>query len=129
MSSHVPTPDMQADLDDVLQVEDVDSHVIPVKVNEAVETRELPTKRIATRTVSVIQAAGTKLLSADPRRKFATIIGKSQDIKLGANQAQAKLNGAWVPAVVPFVITSVSEVWAIGDGADTDVSVIEEYWA
>lgn len=129
MTTHVSTQAMQPDLDDVLQVEDVDSHVIPVKVSEAVETRELPSKRLAVRTVPVITTAGVKLLSADPRRKTATIIARTQDIQIGANQAQSQLNGAWIPGVVPFVITSVGEVWAIGVGGNTDVSVIEEYFA
>lgn len=77
----------------------------------------------------VITTAGVKLLSADPRRKTATIIARTQDIQIGANQAQSQLNGAWIPGVVPFVITSVGEVWAIGVGGNTDVSVIEEYFA
>jgi hypothetical protein len=81
------------------------------------------------RTVPVTTTAGAKLLSADPRRKFATIIGRTQDIRIGVTQSQALLNGAWIPGVVPFVVTAVSELWAVGDGADTDVSVIEEYFA
>jgi hypothetical protein len=129
MTTHVPTPEMQPDLDDVLQVEDVDTHVIPVKVGEPVETRELPSKRFSARTVPVGTAAGSKLLANDPRRKFATIIAKTQDIRIGSTQAEAQLSGAWVPGIVPFLITSVAEIWAIGDGASTDVSVIEEYWA
>lgn len=127
--THVPTPDMEPDLKEVQQVEDDSSHVIPVKICEPAEVRELPSKRIATRTVTVGSTAGAKLLSADPRRKFATIIPRTQDILIGASQSQAQLNGAWLPSVVPFVISSVSELWAMGDGASTDVSVIEEYWA
>lgn len=126
---HTPTPDMQPDLNDVLQVEDVDLQLVPTKVCEPVETRELPSKRFSARTVPVSTLAGSRLLSADPRRKFATIIAKSQDIRIGATQAESMLSGAWVPGVVPFVITAVGEVWAVGDGADTDVSVIEEYFA
>ena len=126
---HVPTPDMEPDLEEVQQVQDYDTHVIPVKVCEPTEVRELPSKRFAARTVPVSGTAGTRLLSHDPRRKFATIIGRTQDLVIGATQAQAQLNGSWIPGVVPFVITSVAEVWAKGDGDATDVSVIEEYWA
>jgi hypothetical protein len=126
---HIPTPDMEPDLNVVQQVETDDYHTIPVKVCEPVEARELPTKRIAPRTVTVDTVAGGKLLSADPRRKFATIIARTQDITIGATQAQAQLNGAWVPGVVPFVVSTVGELWATGDGGTTDVSVIEEYWA
>jgi hypothetical protein len=127
--AHVPTPDMAPDLDEVQQVEDPSRHLVPVEICGPVEARELPSKRFAARTVNVGTSAGVRLLSADPRRKFATIIARTQDILIGANQAQAQLNGAWVPGVVPFVITSVTEVWAVGSGAATDVSVIEEYFA
>jgi hypothetical protein len=127
-TAHVSTADMQPDLDSVLQVED-EPHVVPTKVCEPVDTRELPAKRMSPRTVSVTTTAGAKLLSADPRRKSATIVARSQDIRIGVTQSQALLNGAWFPGVVPFVSTAVTELWAVGDGADTDVSVIEEYFA
>lgn len=127
--TNVPTPDMQADLDEVLQVQPEDAHIIPVKLTEPAEVRELPSKRISPRTVVVGSTVASKLLSSDPRRKFATIIGRTQDIRIGATQAQAQLGGAWVPGLLPFVISSNAELWAIGDGASTDVSVIEEYWA
>lgn len=127
---HTSTQDMAPDLDVVQQVEDYDKlHIIPVKVCEPTEVRELPSKRIAPRTVSVTGTAGAKLLSADPRRKFATIIARSADITIGASQSAAQLTGAWVPSVVPFTVSSVSELWAMSTGATTDVSVIEEYWA
>jgi hypothetical protein len=120
---------MEPDLKEVQQVEADETYVIPVKVCEPTEVRELPSKRIATRTVVVGATAGVKLLSADPRRKSATIIGRTQDLLIGATQSQAQLTGAWIPGVVPFAITSMSELWAVGDGAETNVSVIEEYWA
>jgi hypothetical protein len=126
---YVPTPGMQPDLDEVLQVENVETHLVPVKISEPVEVRELPSKRMSMRTVSVGTTAGVKVLSADPRRKTATLIPRTSDILVGASQAQAQLNGAWLPGVVPFVVSSVAEVWAVGNGATTDVSVIEEYWA
>jgi hypothetical protein len=120
---------MAPDLDSVQQVEDYDAHIVPVKICEPTDVRELPSKRLAPRTVTVDTVAGAKLLSADPRRKFATIIARTQDIRIGATQSQAQLSGAWIPGVVPFMVSSVGELWAVGDGASTDVSVIEEYWA
>lgn len=128
-TGHVPTPEMQPDLDDILQVEDVETHLVPVKISEPVETRELPSKRISLRTVPVSATAGTQILSDDPRRKHARIIAKDQDITLGATQAQAQLNGAWAPKLQYLPLNCVSEVWAMGVGGITDVSVIEEYWA
>lgn len=129
MTEHVPTPDMEPELSEVLQEEPDDAHIIPVKVCEPVESRELPTKRLAPRTVNVSATVGTKLLSADPRRKSALIVARSSDIILGVTQSQAGLGGSWYPGSVPFPTTTVGELWAKGDGASTDVSVIEEYWA
>lgn len=126
---HILSQDMEPSLKEVQQTEEPESFLVSVKVCEPTETRELPSKRIATRTVSILGTAASKILAADPRRKTATIIGRTSDIMLGSTQAQAQLNGAWLPGVVPFVISSVGEVWAMGDGASTDVSVIEEYWA
>jgi hypothetical protein len=120
---------MEPDLDEVQQVQEDEKYVIPVEVCGPIEARELPSKRVSARTVVVGTAAGVKLLSTDPRRKFATIIARTQDILVGATQSQAQLSGAWVPGSLPFVVTSVAELWAIGDGAETNVSVIEEYWA
>lgn len=127
--THVPTSDMEPDLNEVQQVDKGELHVIPVQIAEPVESRELPSKRIAPRTVPVSATVGTKLLSADPRRKFATIIARTDDLLIGANQAQAQISGSWVPGVLPLVVTTVAELWAIGDGSATDVTVIEEYWA
>lgn len=127
--THTSTQDMQPDLEEVLQTEDIALQHIPVDVCGPVETRELPSKRLSARTVTVGTVAAAKVLSADPRRKFATIIARTSDILIGSNQSGALLSGAWVPGSVPFVITTVSEVWAVGDGDATDVSVIEEYFA
>lgn len=126
---HMPLQDMEPDLAEVQQVEPPDIATVPVRIEGPIESRELPSKRIATRTVAVSATVGSMLLSHDPRRKSATIVARSQDILIGASQAQSQLNGAWWPGVIPFVITSVTEVWAIGDGGNTDVSIVEEYWA
>ena len=126
--NHVDTQDMQADLNEVQQVEESD-HVIPVSVNGPVETRELPSKRTNPRTVAVTNGVGAKALSADPRRKFATIVARTNDIRLGANQSASVLAGSWIPNVVPLVVYGTGELWISGEGGDTDVSVIEEYWA
>ncbi|MCA1839936.1 MAG: hypothetical protein LC723_06355 [Actinobacteria bacterium] len=128
-TGHTPTPDMAPDLGEVQQVEDPSVHLVPVEVCGPIEARELPTKRLSARTVPVGTSAGVKLLSVDPRRKFATIIGRTQDLRIGATQSEAQMTGAWLPGVVPLQVTTVAELWAIGDGASTDVSVIEEYWA
>lgn len=129
-ADHSHTQDMKPDLDEVLQLDTPpELTAIPVTISEPVEARELPSKRIAPRTVTLDFATAGQLLSRDPRRKQATLIARTQDILIGANQSQAGLTGAWIPGTVPFVVTSVAELWGIGNGAGTDVTVIEEYWA
>lgn len=125
---HIDVRAMEPDLSDLQQVEAEPLTAVPVKICEPVESRELPAKRISARVVNVSSTVAGKLLSTDPRRKSATLIPRTQDILIGSSQSQAALTGAWLPGVVPFVTTTQSEVWAMGDGASTDVSVIEEYW-
>lgn len=127
---HLSTTVMKPDLNEVLQVDvETELHVIPVSLDEPVETRELPSKRISPRTVTLDFTVAGLILSRDPRRKQATIIARTQDILIGASQAGAALSGAWVPGTIPLVVTAVSELWGLGNGAATDVTVIEEYWA
>lgn len=127
MTTHVPTQDMQPDLDEVQQV--TEDHVIPVTVSGPVETRELPARPTNPRTVAVVSGVGAKLVAADPRRKFVTIIARTNDIRIGGTQSASILGGSWIPNVVPFVIHGTGDLWASGDGGDTDVTVVEEYWA
>lgn len=126
---HTPSADMAPSLDEVLQTDYDEPHVIPVKLCEPTEVRELPAKRISTRTVAVIATAGSKLLSSDPRRKSAIVIARTQDIRIGSSQSESQLTGSWIPKTLILPVTSKGELWAMGDGAPTDVSVIEEYWA
>lgn len=125
----VPSPGMQPDLDEVMQVENVETHLVPVKLCEPVETRELPTKRFSIRTVPLTTAVGVKLLSADPRRKLARIIARTQDILLGESQTKSQLSGSWIPKSTLLPLTSITELWAVSDTGPTDVTVIEEYFA
>lgn len=126
--THVSTQEMQPDLDEVQQVDATD-HVIPVSVSGPVETRELPSRPTNPRTVSVVSGVGSKLVAADPRRKFVTIIARTNDIRIASSQSGSTLGGSWIPNVVPFVIHGSGDLWASGEGGNTDVTVIEEYWA
>ena len=127
--THDSTQDMVPDLESVLQVEAEDNHVIAVKVCEPVDVRELPTGRISLRAMFVSTAVGTKLLSDDPRRKKASIIAKTNDIRIGSTQAASTLTGVWVPNGQQLTVTASGELWACGTVDNTEVSVIEEYWA
>lgn len=126
---HIPTPDMEPSLNEVQQVEEPEGYVLPVKICEPTEVRELPSKRIGPHTVTVGATVGVKLIADDPRRKRVTLIARTQDINIGSTQAQSQLAGAWVPSEIPVVFDTRAELWAISITETTDVSVIEEYWA
>lgn len=118
-----PETIVQADADETAAVPP-----LPVTTVDPVQTRELPAKHTAYFTVgSVGTAAGVRLVPHDPRRKSVTVLALDQDVVLGGTQAAA-LSGAQWPANVPFVSTSVGEMWATSVTATTDVSVIAEYW-
>lgn len=107
---------------------------VDVKVCAPVQTRELPA--LAPPGYFTAQGVGTavgvRLLSMEPRRKYATIIAQDQDLWVSSSQAgaQAGASGAMrVPAVVPFVIDHVHEVWVCAVSGTTDVSVATVNWS
>lgn len=122
-----PAVDFDQEPDDVLQETGYDVKAVPVCVEEPVRTQELPARSGACYQAQV-DTTGARILGRDPRRKSATIIGISQDLRLGTTQANA-LAGARIPAVVPFVISHIDEVWAATLTGTTEVSVITEQWA
>ncbi len=127
-----PVPEFDNPPGDVLQEQhDQDAYntpAIPVCIDDPVRTQELPARSGAFYTVGSVGTGDAKNLARDPRRKHATVIGLTEDILLGSTQANAR-QGARVPAVVPFVITAIDEVWAASAEATTDISVITEQWA
>jgi hypothetical protein len=121
-------PEFDQEPGEILQEQDVYAKAIPVCMDEPVRSQELPSRAGACYTAGAVDTNGQKILGRDPRRKSATIIGLTQDILLGTTQANARA-GARIPAVVPFVITSVDEYWAASVTATTDITVITEQWA
>lgn len=102
---------------------------VPTVICEPVRSITLPTKKTTFYTApSVGTTVGVQLLGRDPRRASATIIGLSQDIRLGSTQAEA-VSGGRIPAVVPMVLTGMGEIWATAVASTTDITVIAEYWA
>jgi hypothetical protein len=125
---------MHAEPEDVVQAEEnYDPHApINVSVCGPTEVRELPAVRAGYRTEQAVgTAVAVKLLAFEPRRKSATILALDQDIYLSNSQAgaQAGASGAArIPAVVPYVIGHLDEVWACAVSATTNISVLCEYW-
>jgi hypothetical protein len=125
--------ELDATPEDVVQAEELDQGVpVPVTVAGPVETRELPAVRAGYRTETAVgTAVGAKLLPFEPRRKGAVLIALSADIWISGSQAGAQAGAAGaarVPALVPFPVGHLDEVWACAVTGTTDVSVLAEYW-
>jgi len=107
---------------------------INVAVCGPVQTREVPAAGYpGYKTESGVTATfGVKALALEPRRKYATITALTQDIWISSSQAgaQAGAGGAmrW-PAVVPYVVQHMHEVWVCSVTGTTDVSVETVNWS
>jgi hypothetical protein len=128
--------DLTPDPAEIVQAEEPYDPARPINVTVCgpVQTRELPAQAPpGYKTDQAITATlGVKILPMDPRRKHATIIAQSQDIWISSSQAgaQSGASGAMrIPAVVPFVIDHVHEVWACSVTSTTDVSSQSVYWS
>lgn len=128
--------DNVADPGEIVQAEEQPYETKPVQVTVCgpVQTREAPA--IAPPGYMTAQAVGTavgvRALAMEPRRKYATITGISQDLWISGSQAgaQSGASGAmrW-PAVVPYVVGHAHEVWVCSVAATTDVSIETVNWS
>lgn len=131
MTQHI---DVTADPDEIVQAEEhEDARPVTVNVSGPVQTRELPSRQPGYKTDQGVTAtAPVKVLPFEARRKSAVIIAISQDIWIGASQASV-LSGAagamrW-PAVVPYVVDHMEEVWVAAVSGTTDVGCESRFWS
>jgi hypothetical protein len=123
-----PTGDLEAE---VLQ-EDPDTVALaPVAVNVAgpVAVQHVPSRSGASFNRKIVLTEDVRvLLSADPRRRVATVIA-DQIMSIGSDQQSVAAGVAAIwPANVPCPITHADEVW-VDLAADGVVSVMVENWA
>lgn len=126
--------DIVPDPEDIVQSEEEYNRQVEVKVCAPVQTRELPASGHPGyfTAAAVGTTVGVRLLALEPRRKYATLIALDQDVWISSSQAgaQAGAGGAMrIPAVVPFVIGHMHEVWACAVSGSTDVSVETVNWS
>jgi hypothetical protein len=114
--------------DQLMQDENPRTPVVPVQIVGPVDVRELPSKAAAPRSVMAYAATATKVLSADARRKRATIMSFEQEIVFGSSQASA--TARW-PKLIPLYWDSRGELWIKSNqaGSDTELTVLVEAWA
>lgn len=127
--------DLTPDPDEIVQAEEEYDPVRPIGVTVCgpTETRELPAVRAGYKTEQAVgTAVAVKLLPFEPRRKVAYLIAQSQDIWISGSQAgaQSGASGAMrIPAVVPYPVGHLDEVWACSVASTTDISVESDYWS
>lgn len=128
--------DVTPEPDEIVQAEeyaDARSGPIEVTVCGPTEVRELPAVRAGYKTdQGITTTAAVKLLPFEPRRKEGLIIAQSEDLWISGTQAGAQGGAAsamrW-PALVPYVVTHLDEVWACAVESTTDVGVSSTYWS
>jgi hypothetical protein len=127
--------DVTPDPEEIVQAEEEYGGGAPVKVVVCgpTETRELPAVRAGYKTDQGITAAvAVKVLPFEPRRKEAFLVALDQDIWLSGSQAGAQSGAAGamrIPAVVPWRIGHLDEVWVCAVTGTTDVGVQADYWS
>jgi hypothetical protein len=130
--------DITPDPEDIVQSDPeeyaIGGRPVEVAVCGPVEVRALPASGYPG--YSTAQDIGTdvgvRLLAMEPRRQSATIIPLDQDIYIATSQAgaQAGAGGAMrIPAVIPYTISHMHEVWACAVSGTTDVSVETVNWS
>lgn len=127
--------DLTPEPEEIVQAEEKPYDLSPIATTVCgpVETRELPAIRAGYNTAQgVSNTVAVRLLSFEPRRKGAVIVAKDQDIWISNSQAGAQMGASssfYVPAVVPFVIDHLDEVWACSVTGTTDISVMTTFWS
>lgn len=128
--------DITPDPDEIVQAEEDGSPARPIAVTVCgpTEVRELPAAGIpGYRTETVGPTVAVRLLTLEPRRKYATLIAQTADLWISSSQAGAQMGAAGamrVPAVVPYVVGHMHELWACAaDGGTTEVGVETVTWS
>lgn len=127
--------DTTPDPDEIVQAEEHYDPTRPINVLVCgpVATRELPAKAPGYKTEQGVGATvALKLLPFEPRRKAGLVMAISQDVWLSSSQAGAMAAAAGairIPALVPWPIDHMEEVWAMAVAGTTDISVQSSYWS
>jgi hypothetical protein len=127
--------DLTPDPDEIVQAEETYAPGPPVNVTVCgpAQVRELPAVRAGYKTEQAVTSTlAVKLLPFEPRRKAAYILALSQDIYISSSQggAQSGASGAMrIPALVPWYIGHLDEVWVAAVTGTTDVGAQSDYWS
>jgi hypothetical protein len=123
MSVDEPTPD------EVLAEEIPARNIppVPVVVPGPVRVQTLPSPVWAMVSYAGVTTSAIQLLSGEPRRRKATILGGAA-IRVGPTAASADAQAAPWPANIPLEMTHDGEIWARADTGTVSIMVLVEYW-
>jgi hypothetical protein len=111
---------------EVDQREPDDLRSVPVHVDGPTRVQVLPSRQWAALT-RVVDTTAQKVLSADPRRSVAYLVGDAA-FKVGGTSAEAEAQvGEW-PAVTPLPLSHVEEVWAAAATGEVNLFMSVESW-
>jgi hypothetical protein len=129
-----PVPDTEPTPDEVLQHEPATAQKIapvPVVVEGPIRAQLPPAASWAAFSVGLNNAAPTLILSQNPKRKRAVFISNGGASWLGQSASRVKPDGFRLPDSADgfsLEITHGDDVWAMSDGATSDLRVSDEYW-
>jgi hypothetical protein len=113
--------------------EEYTARPVDVSVCGPVQTRELPAGGYPGYGTTVVGASvGVRLLSLEPRRKYATLVCVDSDLWISSSQAgaQSGASGAMrIPALVPYVVGHMHEVWACTVSGTANVGFETVNWS
>lgn len=127
--------DVTPDPEEIVQAEEEEYPTRPIAVSVCgpTQVRELPAVRAGYKTEQDVgTSVAVKLLAFEPRRKEAYIVALDQDIYISGTQAGAQSGAAGamrIPAVVPWRIGHLDEVWACAVSGTTGIGVQSDYWS
>lgn len=127
--------DYTPDPETIAQAEEDYSPPSPVGVVVCgpVQTREVPAAGYpGYRTESVGPTVGVRLLALEPRRKYAVVTCLTSDLWISSSQAGAQMGAGGakrIPAMVPYPINHLHELWACTVSGTHDVGVETVNWS
>lgn len=124
MSDIVRDIEVTPGLDELLQ-EAPQLATVPVRVDGAVLTQELPSRYVWTTTYAGVVTTFEKIADATEKRKVIRLVSldAAMWVKSGGQ------SGAVWPANVPCVLTHTQEILVRADTGTTRIGVIAEFWA
>lgn len=118
---------------EVLQAEVGPDNAVPVRLTNAVNVNQLPTRvgTLASKLIAASPATAVRLLNADPRRAAVTFVATAVEVAIGRTQAEANDDNAFrlLSQQGPYRFHFTEEVWVRSIAGSVRLSYCVENWA